>query len=162
MQVRLTYYEQFLANPELLLENRWPKANELLERAENSSCKVALATMSHREQVTKVLNILGLKNSFRFIATRDDVEEGKPNPEIYNLVATELDVAPENTLVLEDSPAGVEAALGANMHVIAVATPFTKKRLHDSGLLPENLIVDDHENLMQTVDRVLAEQAALV
>ena len=159
VQVRLKYYEQFLADAELLRDNRWPHANELLERARDSSCKVALATMSHRKQVTEVLEILDLQNSFSVVATRDDVEEGKPDPEIYNLVAAELGVAPENTLVIEDSPAGVKAALAANMHVLAVATPFTKKRLHDAQILPENLIVDDHEQLISTVNTLMAQQA---
>ena len=159
VQVRLKYYEQFLADAELLRENRWLHTNELLERAKDSSCKVALATMSHRQQVTEVLKILDLTDSFSVVATRDDVEEGKPDPEIYALVASELGVAPENTLVIEDSPAGVQAALAANMHVIAVATPFTKKRLHDAQILPENLIVDDHEQLISTVNTLMTQQA---
>ena len=60
-------------------------------------------------------------------------------------------------LVLEDSPAGVEAALNAGAQVIAVSTPFTQKRLHASGLLPEARIVDDHKNLNEVVKTVLAD-----
>lgn len=103
----------------------------------------------------RVLSILELDTAFDFVASRDDVEQGKPDPEIYRLVVHELGVSPAECLVVEDSPAGVQAALAAGMQVIAVSTPFTRQRLHESGLLPPELIVDEPE-------RVTAVAAALV
>ncbi len=155
VQVRLRHYEALLADPETLRANRWPHNVALLKMARQAGYKTALATMSHCPQVQRVLDILGWQGKFDFIATRDDVEQGKPDPEIYRLVSDELDVPPSACLVIEDSPAGVEAALAAGMRVVAVSTPFTRERLHAAGLLPENRIIDDPERLRQVVAEIV-------
>jgi beta-phosphoglucomutase-like phosphatase (HAD superfamily) len=90
------------------------------------------------------------------------VERGKPDPEIYLLVASELDVPPANCLVIEDSPAGVKAALAAGMHCVAVTTPFTRERIHAGQLLDEGLIVDDPSELPEVVRRVMEESKLVV
>nr|NIN93859.1 HAD-IA family hydrolase [Anaerolineae bacterium] len=66
----------------------------------------------------------------------------------------ELEVAPEQSLVIEDSPSGVKAAQKAGMKVVAVSTPFTQGQLHKSGLIPESHIVDDPAELLRVVDHV--------
>jgi beta-phosphoglucomutase-like phosphatase (HAD superfamily) len=113
--------------------------------------KVGLATMSYCPQVQRVLDILGLRDHFDFIASRDDVEYGKPDPEIYLLVARELAVSPATCIVLEDSPTGVQAGLVAGMNVIAVTTALTRPRFHDSTLLDRCWIVDDPATLPDVV-----------
>ena len=155
VQLRLAYYEAMLADPQVVRDNQWPHNVDLLEEAWRSDCQVALATMSHCPQVQRILAILELAAAFDFVATRDDVEQGKPNPEIYNLVSDELGVAPADCLVIEDSPSGVEAALAAGMNVVAVATPFTQQRLHASGLLAEELIVDDPAEVTAVIHRII-------
>ncbi len=79
------------------------------------------------------------------------MERGKPDPEIYRQAASELDIPPPACLVIEDSPAGVQAALAAGTHVVAVSTPFTRERLHAAGLLPADRIVDDPADLPQVM-----------
>ena len=143
VQVRLLFYRHMLADPDVLRNNQWPHNMALLHEARHGGCKTGLATMSHCRQAQSVLDVLELTDAFDFVATRDDVENGKPEPEIYLLVAQELGVSPTDCLVIEDSPSGVQAALAAGMNVIAVATPFTHDGLHASGLLPDELIVDD-------------------
>jgi beta-phosphoglucomutase-like phosphatase (HAD superfamily) len=113
--------------------------------------------MSHCDQVQRVLKILDLTGVFDFIATRDDVERGKPDPEIYRLVASELEVPPNECLVIEDSPAGVKSALAAEMWCVAVTTPFTRARIHTSQLLDERWIVDDPDTLPAVVQQMMAE-----
>jgi len=58
-----------------------------------------------------------------------DLRRGKPDPEIFVLAATELGVAPEHCFVVEDAPAGIEAALAGGMTALGVA------RLGDADLL---------------------------
>jgi HAD superfamily hydrolase (TIGR01509 family) len=157
VQVRLEIYGEMLADPETIRNNQWPHNMALLKEARRAEYKVALATMSHCTQVQRLLQLLELTGSFDFIATRDDVERGKPDPEIYQLAAAELAVRPQNCLVIEDSPSGVAAALSAGMQVVAVATPFTRKTLHVSGLLPEKLIVDDPTEAAAVVAKIIDE-----
>lgn len=156
VQVRLQIYDKMLADPQLLLNNQWTHNVALLHEARRQCRTVGLATMSYCPQVQHVLQVLGLTDAFDFVASRDDVERGKPDPEIYLLTASELGVEPADCLVIEDSPTGVQAALAAGMQVVAVSTPFTKQRLHASGILDARWIVDDPTLLIDTVQQKFA------
>jgi len=158
VQVRLQIYEAMLADPQVLRSNQWPHNVALLNEARRTGCKTALATMSRCEQVRRVLEVLDLGDAFDFVASRDDVEHGKPDPEIYQLVARELAVPPAECLVIEDSPSGVKAALAAGMWCIAVTTPFTRQRIHAEGLLDERWVVDDPATLTAMVQQMVAER----
>lgn len=154
IQIRLGIYEELISDPDVLRDSRWPHTLDLLARSRALNCKIGLATMSRCEQATRVLEALDLTSAFDFVASRDDVNRGKPDPEIYRLVARELGARPDHTLVIEDSVSGVQAALNAGMHVVGIATPFTGRQLHESGLLNENHIVDDPGVLPQVVEHV--------
>ena len=147
VQVRLDYYDDMISDPQVLRENQWPHNMELLEVARETGCTTALATMSGRERTQQVLEILNLLDAFDLVATEDDVEEGKPDPEIYHLVCRELDMPSERWLAIEDSPSGVKAALAADLRCIAVTTPFTREKIHAQGLLEDRWIVDDPDAL---------------
>jgi beta-phosphoglucomutase len=155
VQLRLTIYEHMIANPEVIRANQWPHNVALLERARAGGCKTALATMSRCETVQRILEVLDWTDKFDFVAARDDIEHGKPDPEIYALVSRELDVPPPECLVIEDSVSGVKAALAAGMRVVAVATPFTRRSLHEAGLLEKRWIVDDSNRLVDVVGEVV-------
>jgi beta-phosphoglucomutase-like phosphatase (HAD superfamily) len=88
------------------------------------------------------------------ILSREDVEQPKPDPEIYLLAARLLDTPPDECLVIEDSPAGVQAAVAAGMNCIAVATPLTRDQLHAQNLLAAEWIVDDPAKLPAVVERM--------
>lgn len=154
VQIRLRHYHQMIDDPDILLANRWPHTNDLLDQAKGMNCTVALATMSRCRQAKQVLEILELNDVFSFVATRDDVENAKPDPEIYELVARELDVNPAHCVVVEDSTSGVQAALAAGMNVVAVATPFTRDLLHAADLVPSSHIADEPAQLAQVVEHV--------
>jgi len=111
--------------------------------------------MSHCEQAWRVLTVLHLQEEFDFVATRDDVDNPKPHPEIYLLVANELGVPPQQCLVIEDSPTGVQAAKSAGMGVIAVTTPFTRDAFRKIDLIERRWIVDDPTELPATLKECL-------
>jgi len=159
VQMRLKIYSDILINPEVLIQNQWPHNVELLKRARQSCKKVGLATMSYCAQGQRVLEILKLKDAFDFVASRDDVKNAKPDPEIYLLVADQLAMPASECLVIEDSPTGVKAALAAGMACIAVSTPFTKQSLRTSGLLDARWIVDEPGTLFDVVDQMITEHA---
>jgi HAD superfamily hydrolase (TIGR01509 family) len=160
IQVRLNHYEHMLADTKVILDNRWPHNLAVLEEARLTKCKTGLATMSRCHQATRVLEILDLTQRFDFIATRDDVERGKPDPEIYHLVSDELRVPPKECLVLEDSPSGVKAALAAGMWCVAVTTPFTRQGVHDLDLLEARWIVDDSDRVVKAVQEMVEERSS--
>ena len=161
VQVRLNIYHEMLEDPNTILNNQWPYTIALLKAADQQNCKLGLATMSHRKQAMRVLKILGLTDVFDFIATREDVQKGKPNPEIYNLAMAELGSSPDTTLIIEDSPAGVEAALNSQAEVIAVATPFTVNRLRTLKRLPKDRLVEDTSTLMDVVQQIFVDSNKL-
>jgi beta-phosphoglucomutase len=151
VKVRFKYYDQMLADPAVVRSNTWSHNLALLAFARQSGCGVGLATMSVRPQVAKILSALNLADVFDVIASREDVENPKPDPEIYRLVSQKLDTAPENCLVIEDSVPGVQAALSAGMHCIAVTTPMTHSAVHAGKMLDERWIVDDPADLTDVV-----------
>jgi len=160
VQLRLRHYEELTRDPEVLRANQWPHNVELLNEAHEAGCKTALVTMSTCEQANHVLSVLGLLDRFDFVATRDDVEHGKPDPEIYHLAVEALSVPASECLAIEDSPSGVRAGLAAGVSVIAVATPFTRDMLHSEQLLPDELIVDDPRSLQGTIRAFMGQHQA--
>lgn len=159
IQLRLRHYEAMLADPQILRTSQWPHNVALLHAARQMGCKTALASMSHCDQVRRVLQVLALEDAFDFIATRDDVDHGKPDPEIYLLVARNLNVPPGECLVIEDSPVGVQAAVSAGMDVIAVTTPFTRQQFRERDVLDRRWVVDNPEALPDVVRRRIAARA---
>lgn len=157
-QIRLNYYEQLIVEPQVIRDNTWPHNMSLLAEARRTGCRVGLATMSSCLQVNRILGALNLHGSFDFVASRDDVENGKPDPEIYSLVSKELGVPSNETLVIEDSPSGVKSSLAAGMHVIAVTTQFTKSSFLTKPILDERWVVHDPTLLLQTVKKMMEEE----
>ncbi len=154
--LRLRRYEAVLADPELLRENRYPHNIELLHWVRGQGYRTALCSMSYREQVRRVLDVLGLAECFEVVATRDDVERAKPDPEVDLLVARRLGLTPPECLVIEDSPPGVQAARAAGMAVIAVTTPLTRQQFRDHDLLDRRWVVDNPETLQAVMRERLA------
>lgn len=153
VRVRLQIYENLLADPDLLLKQRYPHNIELLNHLRDEGYRMTLATMSHRYQVRHVLDVLGLSDAFELVATRDDVERGKPDPEIDLLISDKLGIPPKEFLVIEDSPAGVGAALAAGMAVVAVTTELTRPKFRESNILDSYWVVEDPETLTEVVYR---------
>jgi len=81
---------------------------------------LAVGSSSEQDWVHGHLKRLGIFDRFDTIVTADDVKNAKPEPDIYLKVLANLDVAPQNALVLEDSNNGVVASHRAGIRVIAV------------------------------------------
>lgn len=153
VRIRRAVYETLLGDAELLLEKRYPHTIELLRKMRREGYPTGCATMSHRKQVDRVLSVLGLEDAFDVVATMEDVQRGKPDPEIDLLVAEKLGVAPEEFLVIEDSAAGVGAALAAGMMVVAVPTRMTGPAFRNGELLDRRWTVNDPAELDEVVSR---------
>ncbi len=118
----------------------------LLDHLHRRGLPTAVATSSGRAYADRLLTRHGLSGRFAFVLTSEDVARGKPDPEIYRLAADRFAVPAGELLVLEDSPAGVEAARGAGALTVAIphehspvedlrAADFIFPRLDDPALL---------------------------
>ena len=156
-EMRTTIYDEMVADPQVLRDNQWPHTVGLLRLASESGCRTGLATNSERAAVLHVLHALDLESSLDLVLTSEDVRNPKPDPEIYLLAAQRFEVSPEECIVVEDSANGVRAAVAAGMNVIAFATPFTVKALHESGVLDHKWILHESDKLMDMVLRFIRE-----
>jgi len=91
----------------------------LLSQLNVGSC---VATSGSPKKVKNSLNYTGLEHYFNGrVFTSSEVKNGKPAPDLFLHVANKMGVLPENCLVIEDSKAGIEGALAANMQVVRYA-----------------------------------------
>ena len=81
---------------------------------------MAVASSSPRDRLDRSLAATGLREYFEFVVGGDEVEVGKPAPDLFLAAATGLGVEPETCWAVEDAPAGIAAARAAGMTVIAV------------------------------------------
>ncbi len=97
-----------------------PGAGELLADLAGRGLPLAIATSSRATTVQRHLGRAGLLGHFKAIATRYDVERGKPHPDVYLEAARRLGVAPERCIAFEDSNVGLTAAHAAGTMAIMV------------------------------------------
>ena len=145
--MRKSIYDEMVSDPQVIRDNQWPHTVGLLRVARETYCRTGLATMSYLDEVLHVLRALDLVEDLDVILTREDVQQAKPDPEIYLLAAEKLDVPPAECMAFEDSPNGVRAAVDAGMNVIAIATPFTVAAIHSSEVLDHAWVVHEAEEL---------------
>lgn len=91
-------------------------------RQNRGKVPMAVASGGSRLVVEKTLQILGISDWFDEVVTADDVENGKPSPDIFLETAQRLGIDPEKCVVFEDGRAGIEAARAAKMEVVVVPT----------------------------------------
>lgn len=95
---------------------------EFLEAAQNLKIKMAVATAAPVANMEFILDGLDLRKYFQAVTTAADIQNGKPDPEIFLKSAEKLGVQAKNCLVFEDAIGGFEAAHRAGMHSIGIAT----------------------------------------
>lgn len=124
--------EQLLAESRIIfeayLETRLETMTGLLElitAINERQLPVGVATSSPRHYLNNILSRFALADVFRITLTAEDVEHGKPHPEIYLRAAAGLGVEPAEMLVLEDTETGCRAGVSAGAHVVAVPHEHT-------------------------------------
>jgi HAD superfamily hydrolase (TIGR01509 family) len=98
----------------------FPSAKTTLEQLSEMKLHLAVATSSVSASARPFLERTGIGSLFLVIVTGDEVQQGKPHPDIYLRTSKKLGIAPEACLVIEDALAGVAAAKAANMRVAAI------------------------------------------
>ena len=84
------------------------------------SFRLALASSSNRPLIDTVLEAAGMAESFEATVSSEEVERGKPAPDVFLEAARRLELSPEQCAAIEDSANGIRAAHAAGMRVIAI------------------------------------------
>ena len=96
--------------------------DKLIAAAKTHGVKLAVGTAAPPANVAFTLDGLQLRQHFDTIVGAADVARGKPHPDVFLEAAVRCGVAPENCIVFEDAPLGVEAARRAGMRCIVLTT----------------------------------------
>jgi mannitol-1-/sugar-/sorbitol-6-/2-deoxyglucose-6-phosphatase len=110
----------------------FPSAKTTLEQLREMKLQLAVATSSVSASARPFLERTGIRSLFSVVVTGDEVQQGKPHPEIYLRAAKKLGISPEACLVIEDALAGIAAAKAAKMRVAAIPdTRFVDPREYE-------------------------------
>ena len=157
VDIRMETYFKMISDPGILKEHLCSYSLGLLKWAKKEGYPTGLGTMSHRREAYRVLEVLNIRSEFDVISTIQDVEHGKPDPEIYNLLAEELRISHSEALAIEDSSSGIKAALAAHISCIAVPSDFTRVGVHKLPADDSLRIVDNLPDLLETVKDFISE-----
>ena len=119
-------------------------AKNLLTYLQREGIPIALATSSVESRARMILDSNGILSLFDHLVFAKDVKRSKPYPDIFLKACSDLNVLPENCLVLEDSEAGIEAASRAGIPVICI--PDLK--------IPAQFFLNKTEQVFQDLDAV--------
>lgn len=110
----------------------FPNVKEVLEQLRQMKLHLAVATSSVSASARPFLDRHQLTGFFEVIITGDEVEHGKPAPDIYLHTAEKLGISADACLVVEDALPGVAAAKAAKMRVAAIPdTRFVNARKYE-------------------------------
>jgi beta-phosphoglucomutase len=129
-----------------------PGAGEWVRRLARAGWRQAVASSAPRRNVEVVVAALGIAEHFGALVAAEDVTHGKPAPDVFLAAAGRLGVPPARCVVVEDAPAGIEAARRAGMASIGVGP---------AGFAPADVVVASLEELSaQAFDRLMGGDRA--
>jgi HAD superfamily hydrolase (TIGR01509 family) len=98
-----------------------PGAAEWVRKLNQEGWLQAIASSAPRANIDVMLQVLGLAEDFQAVVAAEDVQRGKPDPQVFQMAASRLGVPAERCVVVEDAVPGVEAARRAGMRSIGAA-----------------------------------------
>ena len=94
--------------------------NDIFEYIRNNGLKCAVATSTRRESAEKTLHKIGVWDYLDAVVYGDEVEHGKPEPDIFLRAAKAIGISPSEAVVVEDSINGIKAGYAADMRVVHI------------------------------------------
>jgi HAD superfamily hydrolase (TIGR01509 family) len=125
-----------------------PGAAEAVDRIA-ARWPLAVASSSNRPLIELALEQSGLRHFFKAVVSSEEVERGKPAPDVYLEAARALGVAPERAAAVEDSTNGLLSAHAAGMRVIAV--PDQRYPPEPDALAVADVVLDSLDELTPEV-----------
>ena len=121
-----------------------PGIVDFLAHLKENNIKIALGSASKNARF--VLDKVGIKDDFQIIIDGNDVKNSKPDPEVFLKGAIGLHVEPRETIVIEDSAKGIEAAIAGGFYSIGIG--LEEHLSHASIVLPslEDITISDLSN----------------
>lgn len=130
-----------------------PGAIELIQQGKNAGLKLGIASSSPLKLIQLILNRLQMLTHFDTIVSGDQVQKGKPDPEIFLESAKRLQCEPSECVAIEDSTNGILSAKKAHMKCVAFKSPNTKgQRLDVADWVVEDLREISVEKLKKWFD----------
>lgn len=114
-----------------------PGSEKLIDQAVTHGLPQAVVSSAPRLNITTILEVLGRLDTFAVLVCAEDVSQGKPHPEGCITASRKLGVSPSNCIVLEDAPAGLQAASRAGMACVGVLS--THDHLSDADRIVDSL-----------------------
>jgi HAD superfamily hydrolase (TIGR01509 family) len=104
---------------------RLPLVNGAVEAVKRIGARwpLGLASSSNRPLIDLALELMGVTELFQATVSSEEVERGKPAPDVYLQAARRLGVEPTHAVAVEDSGAGIRSAHAAGMGVVAIPNP---------------------------------------
>jgi HAD superfamily hydrolase (TIGR01509 family) len=121
-----------------------PGARELIFDLKRKRSLAILGTSTGKETATQVLQQIGAEKLFDFTVFGDEVEHKKPAPDIFLKAMDKAGILPRETVVIEDSAAGIEAGKEAGAQVIALKTNWYTR----DQLFRADFIADDFAHIL--------------
>jgi beta-phosphoglucomutase len=106
---------------------------ELLDALTEAGVRLAIGSSGPRPNLELTVETCGLIGRFAAIAALEDIERGKPDPQVFLLAASRAGVDPARAVVFEDAPVGIQAAKAAGMRAVGVTTTHPAPSLWDAG-----------------------------
>jgi HAD superfamily hydrolase (TIGR01549 family) len=107
---------------------------DLLKRARDAGLRIAIASSAKKDELERYLDIAGITKLVDAMSSSDDVEESKPEPDIFEVVLEKLGINGDAAIAIGDSPYDAEAAGKAKIRTIGVLCGgFTEERLRHAG-----------------------------
>lgn len=123
----------------------YPGVVDLINKLGKSKIPLAICSGALRSDIDPILATLGIVNYFDIIVTADDVAASKPDPECYQLAFQKLSAthnnsfSRSNTFAIEDTPAGISAAIASGLKVCAVTNSYPADRLGKATFIVNSL-----------------------
>ncbi|MFA7060640.1 MAG: HAD family phosphatase [Pedobacter sp.] len=124
----------------------YPGVIDLIKTLHSANTPLAICSGALRSDIMPILKMLNISDCFGIIVSADEVAKSKPDPECYRLAFERLSarwplsvLLAAQTLAIEDTPAGISAALNAGIQVIAVTNSYQRQYLSDATFIVESL-----------------------
>ena len=118
----------------------FPGARDLLKRVRDSGRKVVLATSASEAELDKHVETIGAGDLLQGSTSKDDVENSKPSPDVFEAALEKAGVGPWEAVVVGDTPYDVEAAKRCGVQAVAVRSGgFSDEALADAAAIYDDV-----------------------